>query len=76
MRACASNRRVGACLAHPRPLPSRGRYLLAVHVREYSTVDRVAQILSALPPGKFELLPAHEWIAVADAHPTFRNRYK
>jgi hypothetical protein len=50
-------------------------YLLAVHVREYSSVGRVAQILAALPPG-FELLHVHEWMQLANAHPTFRPRIR
>lgn len=50
-------------------------YLLAVHVREWSTVGRVAQVLAQLPAG-FALLPVHEWIPIANAHPTFRPRYR
>ena len=49
-------------------------YLLAVHVREWSTVGRVAQVLAQLPDG-FALLPVHEWLPIAEAHPTFRPRY-
>ena len=46
-------------------------YLLAVHVREWSTVGRVAEVLAKLP-SNFSLLPVHEWIPLADTHPTFR----
>ena len=34
-------------------------YLLAVHVREWSTVGRVAEVLAKLP-SNFSLLPVHE----------------
>ena len=51
-------------------------YLLAVHVREFSDVTRVEKILDLLPEGEFELMPIREWIEVARAHPTFRERYK
>ena len=54
---------------------SVGPYLLAVHVREWSTVGRVAEVLAKLP-SDFVLLPAHEWIPIASAHPTFRPRYR
>ena len=46
-------------------------YLLAVHVREWSTVGRVAEVLAKLP-SNFSLLPVHDWIPLADTHPTFR----
>jgi hypothetical protein len=51
-------------------------YLLAVHVREYSSVGRVAQILDALPSGRFALLPPHEWMGLANSRPTFRPRIR
>ena len=46
-------------------------YLLAVHVREWSTVGRVAEVLAKLP-SNFSLLPVHDWIPIADTNPTFR----
>ena len=46
-------------------------YLLAVHVREWSTVGRVAEVLAKLP-SNFSLLKVHDWIPVANTHPTFR----
>ena len=46
-------------------------YLLAVHVREWSTVGRVAEVLAKLP-SNFSLLRVHDWIPVANTHPTFR----
>ena len=46
-------------------------YLLAVHVREWSTVGRVAEVLANLP-SNFSLLRVHDWIPLADTHPTFR----
>ena len=49
-------------------------YLLVVHVREWSTVGRVTEVLTKLP-STFSLLPAHEWIPLADEHPTFRTRF-
>jgi hypothetical protein len=54
-------------------------YLLAVHVREYSSVGKMAELLDALEvaaPGHFALLPAHEWLALAATHPTFRSRFR
>ena len=50
-------------------------YLLGVHVREWSTVGRVAQVLDKLPKS-FALLPLHEWIPIANRYPTFRPRYR
>ena len=47
-------------------------YLLAVHVREWSTVGRVAQVLGKLPAGQFELMPVHEWIPIADQNPAVK----
>ena len=53
----------------------RAPYALAVHVREWSDVTRVARILNALPAGQFAVLPLREWVASAVAHPTFRQRF-
>lgn len=55
-------------------LNQKAPYLLGVHVREWSTVGRVAEVLRRLPSG-FTLLPLHEWIPVANRYPTFRPHW-
>ena len=66
---------IAADLATLGRINAAGPYLLAVHVREWSTVGRVAEVLARLP-AEYALLPVHEWIPIANAHPTFLPRYR
>ena len=46
-------------------------YFLAVHVREFSTVTKVQEIVAGLPPGQFTLTPVDTFFELANAHPTW-----
>lgn len=50
-------------------------YYLAVHVREFSTADKVASITSRLSD-EFEVVPVDQFFHYANADPTFRDRYE
>jgi hypothetical protein len=60
-------------LANLAKLNAVSPYLLAVHVREYSDVNKVAGILSGLEGAR--VLPVHEFIALANRHATYRTRF-
>lgn len=60
-------------LANLADLNARMPYLLAIHVREYSNVNKVAGILSELKGA--QVLPVHEFVALANEHATYRTRY-
>ena len=42
-----------------------------VHVREWSSVQRVVRILDALPKADFGVVPLDTFLAMAGANPTF-----
>lgn len=48
-------------------------YFLLIHVREYSDVSRVKNILEKLGP-EFENVPLDVFLTMAGSHPTFRER--
>ena len=51
-------------------------YFLAVHVREYSDVGRVVEILSELEAGHgFEVVPVERFMALANAEHSYRTRF-
>jgi len=52
---------------------ARRPYFLLVHVREYSNVKRVKNIMDKLGPG-FELVPLDVFLTMAGQAPTFRER--
>lgn len=54
--------------------PKRPYYLL-IHVRESSSIDRVADILGSLQEEN-EIVPIDVFFAIAGQAPTFRTRYK
>jgi hypothetical protein len=54
--------------------PQRPYYLL-IHVRESSSIDRVADILGSLQEEN-EIVPIDVFFAIAGQAPTFRTRYK
>ncbi|MDD8026947.1 MAG: GxGYxYP family putative glycoside hydrolase [Acidobacteriota bacterium] len=54
-------------------LNARRPYFLLVHVREYSNVKRVKDIMDKLGPG-FELVPLDVFLKMAGEAPTFRER--
>jgi hypothetical protein len=49
-------------------------YFMMVHVREFSTCERVAEILSLLGD-EFVTLPVDTFFRFANQHPNFRRRY-
>ena len=51
-------------------------YLLAIHVREFSTIGKVEQILELLPADTFSILPVDQWFQVANDRPTYYQKYK
>ena len=50
-------------------------YFLAIHVREFSTVTKVQQIIDGLPEGIFTLTPVDTFFELANAHPTWLPQY-
>ena len=46
-------------------------YFLLVHVREWSDISRVQEILDLLPADDFEVVPLDTFLASAGANPTF-----
>lgn len=52
---------------------ARRPYFLPVHVREFSTADKVANITAKLG-SEFEVIPVDQFFQYANAEPTFRNR--
>lgn len=53
---------------------ARSPYYLAIHVREFSTVGKVQQIIAALPADEFEVLPVDTFFARANKAPTWEDR--
>ena len=51
-------------------------YFLAIHVREFSTVGKVEQIIAALDPAKYEVMPVDTFFAYANRQPTWWPHYK
>ena len=49
-------------------------YYLAIHVREFSTVDRVIEIVSGLDPAVFEIIPVDDFFELANEKPTWQDR--
>ena len=49
-------------------------YFLLMHVREYSSVQRVKNILNSLGE-EFELVPLDRFLKMAGSEPTFKERY-
>jgi len=56
-------------------LNPREPYLLAMHVREWSTVEKVEQIISMLDPEVYKVVPIDQFFTIANSNPTFMNRY-
>jgi len=50
-------------------------YFLAVHVREFSTVGKVEQIIAGLDADTFQVVPVDTFFAYANAGPTWWNHY-
>ena len=50
-------------------------YFLPIHVREFSTVQKVAEILKELPADEFQLVPTDTFMALANMYPTYVERY-
>ena len=51
-------------------------YWLAIHVREFSGIERVESILSLLPKDDFELVPLDWLLQGAGQNPTFTTRFE
>ena len=55
-------------------LNSQRPYFLFIHVREWSSIERVKSILDRLGP-EFEVVPLDVFMKLAGQDPTFRERY-
>jgi hypothetical protein len=51
-------------------------YFLAVHVREFSTVGKVQEIIAGLPADAFTVQPIDSFFELANANPTWLDRYE
>ena len=51
-------------------------YFLTMHVRQWSDISRVKEILDQLPPDTFEVVPLDRFLGMAGRKPTFEERYK
>lgn len=51
-------------------------YFLAVHVREFSTVGKVQEIIQGLPADTFSVLPIDSFFQLANANPTWTDRFE
>lgn len=60
-------------LANLAKLNTNSPYFLAVHVREYSNVNKVAGILRGLEGTK--VVSVHDFVALANKHATYRTRF-
>jgi hypothetical protein len=50
-------------------------YFLAIHVREFSTVGKVISIVDGLDKSMFEVVSVDDFFSIANANPTWRDRY-
>jgi hypothetical protein len=57
-------------LNHVRP------YFLVAHVREFSNIEHVEEILAGLPKDEFELVPLDWLLQAAGQKPTFTTRFE
>jgi hypothetical protein len=51
-------------------------YYLAVHVREFSTVGKVIDIVNGLEDSLFEITPVDDFFAMANELPTWKDRMR
>jgi hypothetical protein len=58
----------------PGGAPAQPPYFLLVHVREFSDISRVGDILATLP-SNFDVLPLDSFLALAAARPTFEEHF-
>jgi hypothetical protein len=50
-------------------------YFLLVHVREFSDISKVVDVLDALPAKEFEVLPLDSFLTLAGRAPTFEEHF-
>ena len=50
-------------------------YFLAIHVREFSTVGKVIDIIDGLDSSVFEVVPVGDFFKIANKNPTWKDRY-
>ena len=55
---------------------ARRPYFLLLHVRQWSDITRVKEILDRLPTDAFEVVPLDRFLAMAGQRPTFQERYR
>jgi hypothetical protein len=51
-------------------------YFLLMHVRQWSDISRVKEILDLLPPEEFAVVPLDRFLVMAGQAPTFAERYR
>ena len=51
-------------------------YHMPIHVREWSTVEKVQDIIAKLDPETFEVVPVDCFFDLANSAPTFCTRYQ
>ena len=55
-------------------LNAKRPYYLAIHVREFSTVGKVIEIVNGLDPAVFEIAPVDDFFNLANALPTWQDK--